>query len=89
MHAPPHQQDPPAGAGGVLVAIGEIQFAAARVEAQVQLDFIAGADQLLELEHFHAGECLRQVHQLLAQMHCPLHLHHTGQHRRGGKCPLK
>jgi hypothetical protein len=28
----------------------------ARVEAQVQLDFIARAHQLLELQHFHAGE---------------------------------
>ncbi|MNC81982.1 hypothetical protein D3C75_1353090 [compost metagenome] len=53
------EHDPPAGTGGGFITIGEVQFAARRVEAQMQLDFIAGTQQLLELQHFHAGKLLR------------------------------
>ncbi len=51
----------------------------------MQLDFIAGAYQLLEFQHFHPDEARRQVQQLPAQAQGPVDLHHAGQDRGGGK----
>ncbi|MCY1384063.1 hypothetical protein D9M69_722660 [compost metagenome] len=51
----------------------------------MQLDFIAGAHQLLEFQHFHADEAGRQVQQLPVQAQGPVDLHHARQYRRGGE----
>ncbi len=79
------QHNPPAGTGRRGVAIGKVQLAAFAVEAQVQLELIARAHQLLEFQHFHAAESGRQVQQLLAQAQGPVDLHHAGQYRSAGE----
>ena len=57
-----------------------MQLAALAVKAQGQFNGVAGPYQLLKLKHFHPAKTRRQVEQLLAQSHGPVHLHHARQH---------
>src|SRR3989344_2780338 len=76
------QQNTPGGAGGLAVAEGEVQLAARGVETQGQLQLIAGAHQLLELQHFHAAEARRQIfNQAARQLLRPVDLHHARQYQ--------
>ena len=65
--------------GHHLLAWAQAQPGASADELDVK------AHQLLELEYFHPGKTRRQIEQLLAQHHCPVHLHHTRQHRCFGE----
>ncbi|KZX65326.1 hypothetical protein A3710_01175 [Stutzerimonas frequens] len=63
--------------------IGEVQLAAGMIETQAQLQVIARASELLELEHFHATEAWRQVvDQFAREVHRPLDLNDARQDRR-------
>ena len=82
MHRCSLQHNPPTGAGGGLVAIGEIQLP--RRQRRCSWTSSPGRTSCWNFSTSMPAN-LSGVHQGLAQVQRPIHLHHAGQYRRLGE----